>query len=104
MTAHDLPKPADVSPASVGTTSGIERVITADASKVTAAQFAEHFFGPYEDKRQVHIENTIRKIKTGADLYGVPPMMVEHCRKIIAERRLAPRSELNPNHSGIWLA
>ena len=85
-TSTPLPLPTGAAP-NVLVGAPAFRVIIADARKVTAAQFAEHFFGPYEEKRQAHIERTIRKIEMGSDLYGVPPMMVEHCRKIIAERR-----------------
>ena len=62
------------------------RLFTADARTTSAQQFLEGFFGPYEEKRQAHIERTIRKIESGADLYGVPPMLVEHCREIMAQR------------------
>lgn len=62
-----------------------DRIIIADASKVSGAQFLEHFFGSYEAKRQEQFERCIRAINRG-DTYGWPPMMVEHCKKLMAER------------------
>lgn len=66
------------------------RLITANASKVSGAQFLDAFLGPYEPKRQETFEQCIRLIEVGADLYGYPPALIEHCKAIIAERALAP--------------
>ena len=62
------------------------RAITADASKVTAREFldAVGLSSPeIRAERQARLEREcIDAIKSG-DTYGWPPVLVEHCRKLM---------------------
>jgi hypothetical protein len=63
-------------------------LVTADAGKVTPAEFFNALFpGPSREERYAeHLESIIRLIEVGGSLYGKPPAMVEDARKLMAER------------------
>jgi hypothetical protein len=63
-------------------------VITADASKVSGAEFFRAIFGgeSREERYAKYLEQLIGRIQRGDDLYGNPPLAVADARKLIAER------------------
>ena len=65
-------------------------LVTADASKVSGTQFLDAigFDSPERrSARQAQMqEQCIQAIERG-DTYGWPPLMVEDCRKVMAERK-----------------
>jgi hypothetical protein len=66
-----------------------DKLITADASKVSGAAFLDAILGitheQRAEQRQQDIERCIRAIVRG-DTYGYPPVFVNECRAIMAER------------------
>ena len=64
-------------------------LITGPADKVSSRGFLEALGLTSADKRVADLalmhQQCIRAIERG-DLYGWPPMMVAHCRKVMAER------------------
>lgn len=63
-------------------------LVTCDASRVTPRGFLDFVTGDTPAKREQRLhedrQRCIRAIEKG-DTYGFPPVMVEECRKIMAE-------------------
>lgn len=59
-------------------------MLIAPVSKVDAGEFCDRVGIPRLNMSLIH-EQCIRAIHRG-DTYGYPPMLVEHCKKLIAER------------------
>ncbi len=66
-------------------------IITADASKVSPAQFFDALFPGLPSREQLYaemIEVIIGRIERGDSLYGYPPLAVADARKLMDERAL----------------
>lgn len=68
-----------------------DSLITADASKVSGAEFFDAVFGVTpemrEEKARLMREQCIAATERG-DTYGWPPLMVAECREIMAGEQL----------------
>lgn len=75
------------------------RITIADAAKASPQQFLDRLGldGPErrEARLNAHYASCIRAIERG-DTYGFPPMMVEHCKTIMADGRLVDVEHLGP--------
>lgn len=82
----------------IGAATG-DRLIVADASKVTPLQFLDALGLSSPEQRAANLaslrEQCINAIERG-DTYGWPPLMVADCRKIMAENRSVP--PIPPRH------
>jgi hypothetical protein len=67
-----------------------EFIVTADASKISGADFLEMFDPGFRERneafRQRSIEACSRRIEAGQDCYGYGDWYVAEAQKIIAER------------------